>query len=118
MMGWLPVVTILEPIFPTLVCAFYSKATYGLDGPIISTVRGVKIYPDPKSICRIFYIAPVGLRVYESKVWPTMPGFDPREVIKRMCGLADAQGMGKPSAHSLIVISRVLHHMICSILLP
>ena len=26
--------------------------------------------------------------------------------------------MGKPSAHSLTVISRVLHHMICSILLP
>ncbi|RVW76364.1 hypothetical protein CK203_049894 [Vitis vinifera] len=32
--------------------------------------------------------------------------------------LADAQGIGKPSAHSLTVISRVLHHMICSILLP
>ena len=26
--------------------------------------------------------------------------------------------MGKPSAHSLTVPSRVLHHMICSILLP
>ena len=26
--------------------------------------------------------------------------------------------MGKPSIHSLIVISKVLHHMICSILLP
>ena len=26
--------------------------------------------------------------------------------------------MGKPSAHSLIVTSQVLHHMICSILLP
>ena len=26
--------------------------------------------------------------------------------------------MDKPSAHSLTVISRVLHHMICSILLP
>ena len=35
-----------------------------------------------------------------------------------MCGLADAQGMGKPSTHSLIVISRVLHHMVYSILLP
>ena len=35
-----------------------------------------------------------------------------------MCGLADAQGMGKPSTHSLAVSSRVLHHMICSILLP
>ena len=35
-----------------------------------------------------------------------------------MCGLADAQGMGKPLTHSLAVSSRVLHHMICSILLP
>ena len=26
--------------------------------------------------------------------------------------------MGKPSAHSLTVISKVLHHMLCSIFLP
>ena len=104
-MGWLPVVTILEPIFSTLVRAFYLRVTYGLGGPIISTVRGVEIQPDPKSIYRIFNIAPVGLRVYESKAWPTMPGFEPREAIKRMCGLADAQGMHKPSAHSLTMSS-------------
>ena len=35
-----------------------------------------------------------------------------------MCGLANAQGMGKPSAHNLTVVSRVLHRMICFILLP
>ncbi|KAL6323725.1 hypothetical protein AAG906_002193 [Vitis piasezkii] len=75
-MGWLPVVTVSEPIFPTLVCAFYSRMTYGLGGSIRTTVRGVEIE------------------------------------------LADAHGMGKPSAHSLTVPSRVLHHMICSILLP
>ena len=56
--------------------------------------------------------------MYESKAWPTVLGFEPREVIQRMRDLADAQGMGKPSAHSLTVSSRVLHHMICSILLP
>ncbi|KAL6338676.1 hypothetical protein AAG906_021493 [Vitis piasezkii] len=33
--------------------------------------------------------------------------FEPREVIKRMCSLVEAQGMGKPLAHSLTVISRV-----------
>ena len=47
-----------------------------------------------------------------------MPRFEPREDIQRLCELIDAQGMGKPSAHSLIVSNRVLHHMICSILLP
>ena len=89
-----------------------------MGGPIISTVRGVEIRLDSKNICCIFDIAPVGLRVYESKMWPTVPRFELREAIKRICGLPDAQGMGKPSAHSLTVISRVLHHMLCSIFLP
>ncbi|KAL6311993.1 hypothetical protein AAG906_039972 [Vitis piasezkii] len=39
-MDWLLVVTISEPIFPTLVRVFYSRTTYGICGPIISTVRG------------------------------------------------------------------------------
>ncbi|WJZ98892.1 hypothetical protein VitviT2T_017383 [Vitis vinifera] len=117
-MRWLPVVTISEPIFPTLIRTFYSRLTYGVGGPITSTVRGVQITLSPESICRIFDIPSVGLRVYESKVWPMVPGFEPREAIQRLCGLADAQGMGKPSAHSLTVISRILHHMVCSILLP
>ena len=89
-MGWLPVVTIFEPIFQTLVQAFYSWVTYGLGGPIMSIVRGVEIRLSLESICRIFNIPSVGLRVYESKVWPTVPGFEPREAIQRLCGLIDA----------------------------
>ena len=73
--------TILEPIFSKLVRAFYSRVTYGLGGPIISTVRGVEIQLDPESICRIFDIAPIGFRVYESKAWPIVPGFEPKEAI-------------------------------------
>ena len=80
-MGWLPLVTILEPIFPTVVRAFYSRVTYGQGGPIVSTVRGVQIKLDPESICRIFDIALVRLKVYESKAWPTLAGFEPREAI-------------------------------------
>ena len=89
-MGWLPVVIVSEPIFLTLVRAFYSRVTYGLGGLIISTIRGVEIHLDPKSICHIFYIAPVGLRVYESKIWSTVLGFEPREAIQRIFGLPDA----------------------------
>ena len=89
-MRWLPVVTISEPIFPTLIRTFYSQVTYGVGGPITSTVRGVEITLSPESICRIFDIPSGGLRVYESKVWPTVPGFEPREAIQRLCGLADA----------------------------
>nr|CAN68671.1 hypothetical protein VITISV_032167 [Vitis vinifera] len=117
-MGWLPILTIFEPIFPTLVWAFYSRVTYGLGGPVMFTVRGGEIILNSESICHILDIPSIGLRVYEAKAWPTVPGFKPREAIQRLCGLADGQGMGKPSAHSLTVSSRVLHHMIYSILLP
>ena len=111
-------VTISEPIFPTLVRAFYSRATYGLGGLILSTMRGVEIKLSPESIFRILDIPSVGLRVYEAKAWPTVSGFEPREVVQRLCKLVNPQGMGKPSAHNLTVTNRVLHHMICSILLP
>ena len=80
-MGWLPVVTIFEPIFLTLVCVFYSQVTYGLGGPVVSTIRGVEIILNLESICRIFDIPSIGLRVYESKVWPTVLSFKLREAI-------------------------------------
>ena len=47
-------------------------ATYNMGGPIISTIRGIKIRLDSESIFHIFDIALVGLRVYESNIWPTM----------------------------------------------
>ena len=83
-------VTISEPIFPTLIGTFYSRVTYGLGGPITSTVRGVEITLSPESIYQILDIPSVGLRVYESKVWPTVPGFKLREAIRKMCELVDA----------------------------
>ena len=85
---------------------------------IRSTIRGVEIRLDSESICHIFDIAPIGLKVYKSKMWPIVSGFEPRKVIKRICGLPDAHEIGKPLAHNLTVISRVLHHMLCFIFLP
>ena len=70
--GWLPLVTISELIFSTLVRAFYSRMTYGLKGTVLSTMRGVEIKLSPESIYRILDIPSVGLRVYEAKAWPTV----------------------------------------------
>ena len=60
-MEWLPVVTIFEPIIPTLVRTFYSQVTYGLGEPVLSTMREVEIRLSPESICRILDIPSVGL---------------------------------------------------------
>ncbi|KAL6332991.1 hypothetical protein AAG906_020007 [Vitis piasezkii] len=37
------------------------RETYGMGGPIISTIRGVEIHLAPESICHIFDIASMGL---------------------------------------------------------
>ena len=89
-----------------------------MGGPITSIVREVEIQLDSESIYHIFYIAPIGLRVYESQIRPAVLGFEPRETIQSICGLLDAYEMGKPLAHSLTVISKVLHHILCFIFLP
>nr|CAN64305.1 hypothetical protein VITISV_026331 [Vitis vinifera] len=81
------IVKISELIFPTLVRAFYSRATYGLRGLVLSTMRGVEIRLNPKSICRILDIPSIGLRAYEAKAWPTVPGFEPKEAVQRLCSL-------------------------------
>ncbi|RVW25791.1 hypothetical protein CK203_114105 [Vitis vinifera] len=54
-----------------------NRVTYELGGPIISIVREVEIQLDLESICNILDIALVGLKVYESKVWPTVQDFEP-----------------------------------------
>ncbi|KAL6334145.1 hypothetical protein AAG906_004576 [Vitis piasezkii] len=93
MIGSLLYLTASRPDIMYSVCLM----TYGLGGPIRTTVRGVEIELSPESIFRILDIPPVGLRVYEAKAWPTILGFEPREAIQRLCGLVDAHGMGKPS---------------------
>ena len=113
-MGWLSVVTISESIFSTLVRALYLRAAYAMSDPIISTIIGVENCLDSKRIYHIFDIAPVGLRVYKSKMWSIVPNFEPREAIQRIYGLPDAHRMGKPSTHSLT--SSVEYYIICCVL--
>ena len=65
-MGWLPLVALTEPIFPTLVRTFYANMRYSLEGPLVSTVRGVQIELAPEDICRIFDVPSTGLSIYEA----------------------------------------------------
>ncbi|RVW67593.1 hypothetical protein CK203_065412 [Vitis vinifera] len=91
-MGWLPMVTVSELIFSTLVRAFYLRTTYGIGGPIISTIRGLEIQLDLESIFRIFNIALIGLRVYESKIWPIMPSLSLERPFRECADLQTPRG--------------------------
>lgn len=65
--------------------------THYMGGPISSTVKEVEICSDHN-----FDVALDELKVYKSKIWPTILGFEPKKVIQRICGLPNAHGIGKP----------------------
>lgn len=58
------------------------------------------------------------MRIYETKASPSAADFVPTQAIQRVYGLRDAYQVGKPSAQSLTLICRILHHMISYILMP
>lgn len=118
MMGWFPYISLPELVFLTLVWAFCAKARFCVRGMISCTLKGVEINLDANVIFWILGVPKIGLRIYESKVWPTIPRFELRQAIQRIYGLPDAHRIGNPSTHSSTIINRVLHHMLCFIFLP
>ncbi|RVW58347.1 Copia protein [Vitis vinifera] len=67
---------------------FSTSVTYGLRGPVMSTIRGIDIKLSPESIYHILDIPSVGLRVYKAKTWPTVSGFEPKRLFR---GCVDSQ---------------------------
>ena len=114
-MGWLPIVSVNEFVYPKLVKCFYSNMTFEDEGPITTTINGVQIVFDVAELCQILEIPNEGVCLYEAKKWPRVEGFKPAEALQRLCGYPRAN---RPTSHLLTVLSRILHHMISYIFIP
>ena len=82
-MGWLPIMTVKEPIYLKLIQAFYSNVVVHVGGPITisCSLRGVNIMLNKEKMCEILGVQSDGDRVYESKSWPNIDGFVVGEAI-------------------------------------
>ena len=114
-MGWLPIVSVKEFVYPKVVKCFYSNMTFEDEGPITATINGVRIVFDVAELCKILEIPNEGVCLYEAKKWPRVEGFKPAEAIQRLCGYPRSS---RPISHLLTVLSRILHHMISYIFIP
>ena len=114
-MGWLPIVSVKEFVYPKVVKCFYSNMTFEDEGPITTTINGVQIVFDVAELCRILEIPNEGFCLYEAKKWPRVEGFKPAEAIQRLYGYPRSS---RPTSHLLTVLSRILHHMISYIFIP
>ena len=85
------------------------------EGPITKNINGVEIMFDVVELCRILNILNEGFCFYESKKWPKVEGFKLVEVVHMLCG---CEKVGRPTSHSLTVLSWVLQHTISHIFIP
>ena len=114
-MGWLPIVSVKEFLYPRVVKCFYSNMTFEDEGPITTTINGVQIVFNVAKLCQILEIPNEGVCLYEAKKWPRVEGFKPAEAIQRLCSYPRSS---RPTSHLLTVSSRILHHMISYIFIP
>ena len=80
-------VKLIEPVYPTFVCAFYDSAKVYIGLCIECTLRGVKIRLDANKVCKIVGVSSDGLNVDDMKSWPNVLGFVVSEVIQHLCDL-------------------------------
>ncbi|KAJ9671085.1 hypothetical protein PVL29_027195 [Vitis rotundifolia] len=87
-MGWLPIVSMKEFLYPRVVKVFYYNMKFEDEGPISTTVNVLNIPNE-------------GVCLYEVKKWSRVEGFKPPEAIKRLCGY---QKSNRPTSHSLTML--------------
>ena len=94
-----------ELVYPRVVKYFYFIMKFEEEGPITKNINGVEIMFDVVELCRILNILNEGFCLYESKKWTKVEGFKLVEVVHMLCGY---EKVGRPTSHSLTVLSRVL----------
>ena len=95
------------------------REKYGsIGGPIPTSMNGVEIKFDVAQLCEILGIENVGMKIFESKSWPKVGGFSRVEAMQGMCKFPFSNVTTRPQAHSLIVLSKILQHMISYIFIP
>ena len=104
-MGWLPIVSVKELVYPRVVKYFYFNMKFEEKGPITTNINGVEIMFDVVELCRILNIPNEGFCLYKSKKCPKVEGFKLVEVVHMLCGY---EKVGRPTSHSLTMLSRVL----------
>ena len=86
-MEWIALLQLVVLVYLILVRLFYCKSRFICIGAmtyINTSLQGIDIKVKANKICRILGIPAIGACINETKTWPRMEGFRPREVVKRL----------------------------------
>ena len=109
-MGWLPLVTLHDLVYPILVQVFLARARIS-GSHISSTLRGVEFDIGMSKLCHLLSIPRTSAWVFESKTWPQVYDFDPTTAISHLIS-PTAHRVGRLQASSLTHEAHLLHQIV------
>ena len=95
---------------------FFARACI-LGSLISSTLQGVEFDIGTSELCHLLSIPNISARVFESKTWPQVDGFDPTTAVCRLTG-STAHRVGRLQASSLTHEAHLLHQIVGHCILP
>ena len=103
-------------MYLTLVQVFFARARIS-GSRITSVLRGVEFDIGASKLCHLLSIPSIDVRVFESKTWPQVDGFDPATTICRFTG-STTYGVSRLQANSLTHEACLLHQIVGHCILP
>lgn len=116
-MGWTNLLTLREPIYPSLVKVFYSNMLISDTAPnkIFTSVGGVEIAFDVEELNRILMIPNEGFQVFSCRKKIQKPWFNVVDAVRNICRRSDLSEFfcnASFKAQALPLQVRVLHSII------
>ncbi|KAL2454820.1 Uncharacterized protein Adt_47678 [Abeliophyllum distichum] len=116
-MGWVPILTLDDKVYPTLVKEFYTKMKFSPGAGITCLLRNKRIKITPELIRTILHLEDGGVRLYTTKTIPYTDEYDPITACCHVTG-KNFEAAVRLSSNQLTLPCRVLHNIIAHIIVP
>ncbi|KAL2471296.1 Uncharacterized protein Adt_39432 [Abeliophyllum distichum] len=116
-MGWVPILTLNDKVYPTLVKDFYTKMKFSPGLGITCLLRNKRIKVTHELIRTILHLEDGGVRLYTTKTIPHTDDYDPVDACCHVTG-KHFEAAVRLSSNQLTLLCRVLHNIIAHIIVP
>ncbi|KAL2485610.1 Uncharacterized protein Adt_30366 [Abeliophyllum distichum] len=116
-MGWVPIFTLNDKVYPTIVKDFYTKMNFSPGSGITRLFRNKHIKITHELIRTILHLEDGGVRLYTTKTIPHTDDYDPVDACCHVTG-KHFEAVVRLSSNQFTLPCRILHNIIAHIIVP
>ncbi|KAL2485480.1 Uncharacterized protein Adt_30236 [Abeliophyllum distichum] len=116
-MGWVPILTLNDKVYPSIVKDFYTKMTFSPGTGITCLLKNKRFKITQELIRSILHLEDGGIRLYTTKIILHIEEYNPVEACCRVTG-KHFEAAVRLSTNQLTLPCRVLHNIITHIIVP